>query len=119
MKITKSQLRQIIREEVSRVTTEQKDFDDLERHEAESENKEVKKFEDMLRTLADYANDNVAVGDAGSDDDALRKTHDLNTALTNIITSAGRALVARASGDEEGLKLQLSYIDSELEDASR
>ena len=119
MKITQSQLRQIIREEASRVLTEQKDFDDLAQHEAESKNKKGKKLEDMLERAADYANNNVAVGDPVSDDDALRKTYDLNTALCNIIISAGRALVARDSGNEEVLKIQLGYIDSELEDAQK
>ena len=54
MKITKGQLKKIIREEVARVTTEQKDFDDLERHEAETENapsdleSRVQALEDMV-----------------------------------------------------------------------
>ena len=54
MKITSKQLRQIIREEVSRVTTEQKDFDDLERHEQREQaapsdlESRVQELEDMV-----------------------------------------------------------------------
>jgi len=113
MKITSKQLRQIIREEVSRVTTEQKDFDDLERHEAEPENEENekgKKLMIMLGRAVNYSGHNLA-----TDDSKL----DQSTALNNIIMAAGRALVAMDSNNDEELSNQLSYIDSELEDASR
>jgi len=111
MKITKGQLRKIIREEVSRVTTEQKDFDAIDQHEAEPENEAGKKLMAMILRAFKYSGDNLAT----SSTDLI----DQSTALNNIIMAAGRAVVALDSGDEEGLKLQLSYIDDALEDASR
>jgi len=110
MKITKGQLRQIIREEVSRVTTEQKDFDAIDQHEAEPENEAGKELVGMLVRAVNHSGNKLATGP-----DLI----DQSTALNNIIMAAGRAVVALDSGDEEGLKLQLSYIDDALEDASR
>ena len=107
MKITSKQLRQIIREEVSRVTTEQKDFDAIDQHEEEPENEAGKKLMDMLGRAVNHSGHKLATGP-----DLI----DQSTALNNIIMAAGRAVVALDSGDEEGLKLQLSYIDSELDD---
>ena len=109
MKITSKQLRQIIREEVSRVTTEQKDFDDLERHEAESENEAGKALMDMLGRAVNYSGHNLAT-------DKLKL--DQSTALNNIIMAAGRALVAMDSNNDEELSNQRVIIDSELDDVT-
>ena len=110
MKISKNQLRRIIREEVSRVTTEQIDFDAIERHEAEPENEAGKKLVDMLGRAVNHSGHKLATGP-----DLI----DQSTALNNIIMAAGRAVVALDNNNDEELELQLSYIDSELNDVPR
>ena len=113
MKITKGQLKKIIREEVARVITEQ-DFRETEKYgtpeeQEAQENEAGKKLMDMLGRAVNYSGHNLATD---------KWKLDQSTALNNIIMAAGRALVAMDSNNDEELSNQRVIIDSELDDVT-